>query len=74
MTRLALAMLSTCTVFALATPALANSGEQVLADVCGACHTRDEQGKYSRIDDSRRTPEGWDMNVVRMIRNYGLDG
>lgn len=72
MTRLTIAMLSTCAVFAVAPAAFANSGEQVLSNVCGACHAKDAQGKYSRIDDSRRTPEGWDMNVVRMIRNYGL--
>lgn len=45
----------------------------MLDTICAACHAKDAYGKYSRIDASRRTPEGWDMNVVRMIRNYGLN-
>ncbi|MBV0892795.1 quinohemoprotein amine dehydrogenase subunit alpha [Paracoccus sp. Z118] len=72
MTRLTIAMLSTCATLALAAPSLAATGEEVLDNVCAACHVKDAAGGYSRIDDSRRTPEGWDMNVVRMIRNYGL--
>ncbi|HRO15302.1 MAG TPA: quinohemoprotein amine dehydrogenase subunit alpha, partial [Paracoccus sp. (in: a-proteobacteria)] len=73
MTRLIPAFLSTCAALALAAPALAATGEQVLDTVCAACHQKAADGSYSRIDDARRTPEGWDMNVVRMIRNYGLN-
>lgn len=72
MTRLTLAMLSTCAAVAFAATAHAQSGQEVLDNACAACHAKDANGRYSRIDDSRRTPEGWDMNVVRMIRNYGL--
>lgn len=73
MNRLTLAMLSTCATLALAAPSLGATGQEVLDTICAACHAKDADGKYSRIDASRRTPEGWDMNVVRMIRNYGLN-
>jgi len=72
MTRLTLTMLCTSATLALAAPALAQTGQEVLDNVCVACHAKEADGTYSRIDDARRTPEGWDMNVVRMIRNYGL--
>ena len=73
MTRLTLTMLCTSAALALAAPALAETGQEVLDTVCAACHAKGPDGQYSRIDQSRRTPEGWDMNVVRMIRNYGLN-
>lgn len=73
MPRLTLAMLSTTAALALASPVLAASGEEVLDTVCAACHAKDAEGRYSRIDFARRTPEGWEMNVVRMVRNYGLN-
>lgn len=31
---------------------------------CGACHL--ENGELTRISEIRKTPEGWDMTVVRM--------
>jgi hypothetical protein len=37
----------------------------VLAE-CSSCHTRDEQGRLSRISWLRKTPEGWQTSLVRM--------
>lgn len=73
MSRLTLAMLSATATCALAAPSLAASGEEIVATVCAACHVQAADGTYSRIDAARRTPEGWEMNVVRMVRNYGLN-
>lgn len=72
MYRPTLAILLTTTTTILAAPALAATGEDIVATVCGACHAKNENGEYSRIDTSRRTPEGWEMNLVRMMRNYGV--
>lgn len=72
MSRPTLAILLTTTTAILAAPALAATGEEIVANVCGACHAKNEKGEYSRIDASRRTPEGWEMNLVRMMRNYGV--
>lgn len=73
MSRLTLAMLSSTAAIVLASPLQAATGEEVLATVCAACHAKDAESRYSRIDFARRTPEGWEMNVVRMVRNYGLN-
>ncbi len=40
------------------------SGPEILKKQCGACHL--EHGKLQRIDDLRKTPEGWDMSIARM--------
>ncbi|WP_413206330.1 quinohemoprotein amine dehydrogenase subunit alpha [Rhodospirillum sp. A1_3_36] len=49
------------------------TGEQIVATKCGVCHQKDASGLIPRIDEGRRTPEGWDMTVVRMMRNNGVD-
>ncbi len=72
MTRTTLVTLLTTAIAMLAAPGLAATGEEIVANVCGACHLKDDKGQFSRIDSSRRTPEGWEMNVVRMMRNYGV--
>ena len=55
-----------------AAPALAVSGEDVLQNACAACHVKHEDGRWERIDAVRKTPEGWDMTVTRMMRNHGV--
>ncbi|AUH34209.1 quinohemoprotein amine dehydrogenase subunit alpha [Paracoccus tegillarcae] len=72
MHRTIFATLMTSAAFALATPAIADTGEEIVSNICAACHVQGDDGKYSRIDDGRRTPEAWEMNVVRMMRNYGV--
>ncbi|MDH3378241.1 MAG: quinohemoprotein amine dehydrogenase subunit alpha [Gammaproteobacteria bacterium] len=47
------------------------SGQALLESKCGSCHTRTDDG-LERIKDSRRTPEGWDMNIVRMMLIHGV--
>lgn len=69
-TRLALRSSCAALVLAVAPFASAQSGEEVLKNVCAACHLKREDGTYERIDAVRKTPEAWDMTVVRMMRNH----
>lgn len=39
---------------------------------CMACHLPLEEQGMNRIDQSRRTPEGWDMTIGRMIVAHGV--
>jgi quinohemoprotein amine dehydrogenase len=42
---------------------------------CGECHARDSSGYMQRISYERKTPEGWEMSVRRMVslNNVALD-
>jgi quinohemoprotein amine dehydrogenase len=42
---------------------------------CGECHLRDSAGYMQRISYERKTPEGWEMSVRRMVslNNLALD-
>ena len=42
---------------------------------CGECHLRDSSGYMQRISYERKTPEGWEMSVRRMValNNVTLD-
>lgn len=46
-------------------------GPAVLAK-CAVCHRPDERGRLSRIAFQRKTPEGWQQTVRRMVRLHGL--
>ena len=35
---------------------------------CGSCHATDEAGRMSRISWQRKSAEGWQITVIRMIR------
>ncbi len=41
---------------------------QLVRDACGACHRVDVEQRMSRISYMRKTPEGWEETVQRMIR------
>lgn len=69
-TRLALRFSCAALVLAVAPFVSAQSGEDVLKTVCAGCHLKREDGTYERIDAARKTPEAWDMTVVRMMRNH----
>ena len=47
------------------------NAEELLESACGTCHLPTEDG-LERIKDSRRTPEGWDMTLVRMMLVHGV--
>lgn len=61
---LALGQVALSTVAAETTAA--SSPEQIIVASCGGCHARDDEGGWLRIDDQRKTPEGWQMTLVRM--------
>ncbi|HZP41846.1 MAG TPA: quinohemoprotein amine dehydrogenase subunit alpha [Candidatus Binatia bacterium] len=65
-------VLALACVAAAGRPARAAEGEQLLREKCAGCHEAGDGKTLSRIDDGRRTPEGWDMTVVRMTLLHGV--
>ncbi|PCI47903.1 MAG: quinohemoprotein amine dehydrogenase subunit alpha [Alphaproteobacteria bacterium] len=49
------------------------AGQMLLSDNCSGCHMASEDGTFSRISHMRKTPEGWDMNIARMMIFHGLE-
>lgn len=49
------------------------SGEALVNSRCSGCHERLANGKLSRVGEIRKTPEGWDMNIVRMMVVHGVE-
>lgn len=49
-----------------------STGKNLIEANCGTCHTPGKDGKFPRISDIRKTPEGWDMTVSRMERWHGV--
>lgn len=41
---------------------------QLVKRSCGACHATNDEGHMSRISYERKTPEGWELTVKRMLR------
>ena len=41
---------------------------QLVRDKCGACHAEDSQQRMTRISYQRKTPEGWEETVRRMVQ------
>ncbi len=54
------------------TSVMANDANDLVASKCGSCHPQLPNGGFARIDESRRTPEGWDMTVARMMQAHGV--
>jgi len=46
---------------------------QLVIDRCASCHKRDDKGRLTRISYERRTPEGWQQAIKRMVRLNGLN-
>lgn len=44
----------------------------VVVRSCGACHTRDERGRMSRLSYLRKTPEGWQTSIRRMVSLHNV--
>ncbi|HEV8714122.1 MAG TPA: quinohemoprotein amine dehydrogenase subunit alpha [Candidatus Binatia bacterium] len=47
------------------------SGAQVLENRCSGCHPPQEDGKLDAVEFQRKTPEGWEMTLDRMVRTHG---
>ncbi|CAA7612321.1 quinohemoprotein amine dehydrogenase subunit alpha [Magnetospirillum sp. SS-4] len=48
------------------------SAEALLNAKCSACHPRTRSGGLFRVDEQRKSPEGWAMTVRRMREWHGL--
>jgi quinohemoprotein amine dehydrogenase len=48
------------------TPGFAINEQGVIAS-CGGCHVRDSAGRMERLSYMRKTPEGWEISMRRMI-------
>lgn len=64
-----LTVVLSCCLFA---SSLAGEGipvhSELVRTACGSCHASDEQGRMSRISYLRKSPEGWQLTLKRMIR------
>lgn len=54
-------------------PGAAQDGEALLEAKCAACHQATAEGGLTRIEEQRKTPEGWDMTLVRMMQLHGVE-
>lgn len=70
--RIALASSCAFSMWALTGQAMAVTGQEVLENTCAACHVASEDGTYDRINDVRKSPEGWEMTLSRMAHNHGV--
>lgn len=67
-----LRLLAGLPLFLAAGAVWAADGEQVLKTVCAGCHAALPNGGLARIDEMRKTPEGWEMTVTRMQVAHGV--
>ena len=63
-------------LFASAAPAGTEDGIPVKSPLveaaCGSCHTSDDAGRMSRISWQRKSAEGWQITVIRMMRTGNI--
>jgi quinohemoprotein amine dehydrogenase len=52
--------------------ALAQEGQALVNARCGSCHSANADGSRVRISEARKTPEAWDMTLVRMMIVHGV--
>ncbi len=45
----------------------------VVIDNCVSCHAQDESGRMTRLSYMRKTPEGWQTSIRRMVSLNGVD-
>src|SRR5690606_23603182 len=45
---------------------------QTVVARCARCHTRDGEGRLARISYLRKTPEGWQTSIRRMVALHGV--
>ncbi|MDH3692711.1 MAG: quinohemoprotein amine dehydrogenase subunit alpha, partial [Gammaproteobacteria bacterium] len=67
---------ATMTLFATLAPGAAvqaqTEAKALLNARCAACHQATDDGGLSRINEVRKTPEAWDMTLVRMMLVHGV--
>ena len=45
--------------------------DQTVIDRCSRCHVQDDEGRMSRISYMRKSPEGWQTSIRRMMALHG---
>jgi len=50
----------------------AQEGQALVNARCGSCHAAKADGSRFRISEARKTPEAWDMTLVRMMIVHGV--
>ena len=54
-----------------------NEGSPIENDLvvehCASCHAQDESGRMTRLSYMRKTPEGWQTSIRRMVSLNGVD-
>ncbi len=61
-----LALLGVSQAFAATDAPAISSPQEIIAASCSGCHSKDGDGRWFRISDQRKTPEGWQMTLTRM--------
>ncbi|MDJ0895937.1 MAG: quinohemoprotein amine dehydrogenase subunit alpha, partial [Alphaproteobacteria bacterium] len=51
----------------------AQDDQALLKEQCASCHEARGDGTLSRVHDARKTPEAWDMTLVRMMNVHGVE-
>ncbi len=63
-------------LFVLAQDNVAGKGipveNQTTRNACSACHAIDDEGRMTRISYMRKTPEGWQETIKRMVREQDV--
>ena len=68
-------LLASCVVAVLlggVAPLRAADAPELLQTRCGACHRHLDGVRLSRINEQRKTPEGWSMTIARMQHIHNL--
>ena len=45
---------------------------EAIIDNCSSCHRVDDEGRMSRLSFMRKTPEGWQTSIRRMVALHGV--
>ncbi|MQA92219.1 MAG: quinohemoprotein amine dehydrogenase subunit alpha [Gemmatimonas sp.] len=45
---------------------------EAVIENCGGCHVQDETGRMGRLSYLRKTPEGWQNSIRRMVSLHGV--
>ncbi len=61
-----LALTCSAQVIAEASPPVPSSPREIIVASCSGCHAQNGEGRWFRISDQRKTPEAWQMTLVRM--------
>jgi quinohemoprotein amine dehydrogenase len=84
--RIAVSLVAACVALAAPEPAVAQGAPRAAADTltgypiesdvvvasCSSCHARDTAGRLGRISFLRKTPEGWQESIRRMVSLNGV--